>query len=140
MSIRTNVALVCALLVSSYYVSVAQADLLDCLTATNSTVVSPSSSTYDTLRAVANQRVSKQPAFITLPNTAQAVSDIVKCCRQFNVSAVPRSGGHSYEGMLLALLTARHFCCCSPDLPERRPRTGISASLGAGRRSIHTFF
>ncbi|KAK9804961.1 hypothetical protein WJX73_003918 [Symbiochloris irregularis] len=98
----SRVACVVLLISLSVHLSAAQATLLDCLNATNATVIDQSSPAYSTQRLVANQRINRTPAAIALPNSAQAVSEIVLCCRKFNVSAVPRSGGHSYEGYSVA--------------------------------------
>ena len=48
-----------------------------------------------------NERIQRTPAVIAYASTADQVQQVVKCGRHNNVQVSPRSGGHSYEGMLL---------------------------------------
>lgn len=49
---------------------------------------------------VYNLAVVTTPVLVAYPSTVDQVSKIVKCAKQFGKQAVPRSGGHSYEGAL----------------------------------------
>ena len=90
------------------YLAVASraSSLFECLNATQATVVTESTGEYELDRQVANRRIDRLPFAIVYPNNTDAVADVVVCARQHNVSAVARSGGHSYEG------TARHTTPC----------------------------
>ncbi|KAG8776302.1 hypothetical protein FRC12_000995 [Ceratobasidium sp. 428] len=69
-----------------------------CLTSSGSggTIVTPSSSTYDSGRAAFNQRLSFKPAAIAYPKSPADVQKYVKCAASNKIAVVGRSGGHSY--------------------------------------------
>ena len=58
---------------------------------------------YPGAKAVANQAVVTSPIAIVYPQTLAAVQGAVNCSRQAGFPAVPRSGGHGYEGAQLHL-------------------------------------
>lgn len=73
--------------------------LLECLSASDSPVISPADGEYDSIRQVANRRIDARPAAIVFPNSTEAVQEVIGCARAFNNTPVStRGGGHSYEG------------------------------------------
>lgn len=71
--------------------------LVQCLSDTGVRVSVPGTPEYEAARLVPNLRIDRFPVAIVWPNSTQAVSDVVVCCHENNVTAVPRGGGHSYE-------------------------------------------
>ncbi|KAG8776303.1 hypothetical protein FRC12_000996 [Ceratobasidium sp. 428] len=94
-----SAALVVASFASGAVVDVERRDAFtSCLTSSGSggTIVTPSSSTYDSGRAAFNQRLSFKPAAIAYPGSSADVQKYVKCAATSNIPVVGRSGGHSY--------------------------------------------
>ena len=90
--------LLASLASSSLHQAALAQSLLDCLQATDTGVLTAADASYGVERLVPNRRINFHPAAIVFPNSTDSVRDVVLCARSFNVSAVARSGGHSYEG------------------------------------------
>lgn len=58
----------------------------------------PSSPGFVGAAAVFNEKISNSPAAVAYAYTASQVQDIVRCARAGGIKAVPRGGGHGYEG------------------------------------------
>ncbi|KAJ3080632.1 hypothetical protein HDU99_007861, partial [Rhizoclosmatium hyalinum] len=79
--------------------------LASCLTAATSAAFPGAPEFGTALSFNANQlavRTSGAPAAFAFPSSESEAVSVVNCARQFNVSIVPRSGGHSYEAFSVA--------------------------------------
>lgn len=76
--------------------------LIACLqnikSSSNSSLITPSSSAYNTDRYGHNLIFEFKPTAIYHPATNEDTAAAVQCATAFNVSIAPRSGGHSFEG------------------------------------------
>ena len=73
--------------------------LIECLERLDADLVSAQDvDQYDLARQVANKRVLREPIAIVYPRSVAAVQGAVNCSRLAGFPAVPRSGGHGYEG------------------------------------------
>lgn len=73
-----------------------QADLIGCLNNAHVPYSVQSDSNWTELATPYNLRLVYVPVAITLPETAQQVSDSVICAAASNVKVQAKSGGHSY--------------------------------------------
>ncbi|TAQ88941.1 hypothetical protein B7494_g2713 [Chlorociboria aeruginascens] len=71
-------------------------DIIACLESHNVPYFTSLSSQWAALSTPYNLRLVYQPAIITLPTTADQVSDSVTCAAQANLKVQPKGGGHSY--------------------------------------------
>ncbi|KAG0222271.1 hypothetical protein BGW42_006746 [Actinomortierella wolfii] len=76
--------------------------MFDCLQSIqntgNSTLITPSSPTYDTQRLGYDRNFDFRPIAIYYPATNADAAAAIQCAAAFNIPVAPRSGGHSYEG------------------------------------------
>ena len=56
---------------------------------------------YDNDRLVFNEKIRNEPAGIAYAYTEAQVQAIIQCAQSSGLKAVPRGGGHGYEGELL---------------------------------------
>jgi hypothetical protein len=73
-----------------------QQSLYTCLSSHNVPTKLTTSSDWSTLNSPYNLRLAFTPTAITLPTTAQHVSDAVLCAAAAGVKVQAKSGGHSY--------------------------------------------
>ncbi|KAF8625309.1 hypothetical protein AX15_005440 [Amanita polypyramis BW_CC] len=85
-----------SLLVSIVSAAFCCADLRSDLTTAGITAVFPGDSNFAGDSEAYNERFTLQPVAVTLPTSAQQVSQIVQITVPYNYSIVARSGGHSY--------------------------------------------
>lgn len=98
------------LLLALLYLGHAAAQLnLSCFQNGGGVLVSPQNSAYNNDRLVFNQKVQKQPAAIAYAYTEAQVQAIIQCAEANGLKAVPRGGGHGYEGLKPASVPRNSF-------------------------------
>ncbi|KAG0229205.1 hypothetical protein BGW41_003145 [Actinomortierella wolfii] len=112
--------------------------MFDCLQSIqntgNSTLVTPSSPTYDTQRLGYDRNFDFRPIAIYYPATNADAAAAIQCAAAFNIPVAPRSGGHSFEGYSVGgkdgalVIDLAYFQQFSLD-----PVTGV-ATVGGGTR------
>ncbi|KAK9808654.1 hypothetical protein WJX72_001326 [[Myrmecia] bisecta] len=125
----------CLLSLLLFCCTTAAQDLSACLGAINSlATVYPQSNGYDTAKAVFNLRTVSDPAVVVYPASTADVQAVVGCARKSGTKAVPRSGGHSYEG--LSVLNSSVVVDLSRNINtvEILDVAGTLARVGAGIR------
>ena len=79
--------------------SVSSAQLDGSCVANSGAVLSTSNTlSWSTDRQVFNEKVDRQPAGVAYAQTAGQVQALVQCAQASGLKAVPRGGGHGYEG------------------------------------------
>ena len=69
-----------------------------CFEDSGAIIVTPQDDTYNSDRLVYNEKVQNKPAAIVYAHTENQVQQAILCARANSVKAVPRGGGHGYEG------------------------------------------
>ncbi|KAG0641266.1 hypothetical protein HOY80DRAFT_1039526 [Tuber brumale] len=111
-----------------------QETLIDCLSASNVPLISPSDADYASIVTPFNLRLPFFPAAVVVPTTAGHVSSAVTCAKKFNTKVAARSGGHSYAAFGLGgadgnlMIDMKKFRNLSVE-----PGTNV-ATVGAGLR------
>ncbi|KAF9898948.1 hypothetical protein EC991_009919 [Linnemannia zychae] len=147
MHIQSRVLATITLCSALAYLRLAEAlptNLFTCLQSTKrnrtSYLITPSSPTYNNERQVHNNIFDQKPSAIFHPTSGDDAAAAIVCASAYNVSIIPRSGGHSFEGysgggeggsLVIDLNLLQHFSIDH--------NTGI-ATVGAGNRlgSLYT--
>jgi hypothetical protein len=111
------------------------AALSDCLRATGAEVVEPAAgAAFAAARQVNNARISAWPIAVAYAADATQVATLVRCCAAAGVRAVPRGGGHSYEGLSVqsgaVVVDVSRIDYVEVDAQRRTARVGGGATLG----------
>jgi hypothetical protein len=111
------------------------ASLSDCLRALGAEVVEPAGgAAFAATRQVNNARISAWPIAVAYPADAAQVAALVRCCAAAGVCAVPRGGGHSYEGLSVqsgaVIVDVSRIDYMEVDAQRRTARVGGGATLG----------
>ena len=69
-----------------------------CLASSGARVVTSSDSQWQADKAVYNRKINTEPAAVAYANNEAQVQSIVRCAKAAGIKAVPRGGGHGYEG------------------------------------------
>lgn len=87
------------LLLSSLVAAVSAQLNTTCFQESGAILVTPQDGTYSADRLVYNEKIVNEPAAIVYAYTEEQVQEVVLCARANGIKAVPRGGGHGYEGM-----------------------------------------
>ena len=90
-------AVVAVLLLSLATLASAQVNRT-CFQDSGAVLVTPQDGTYNADRMVFNEKVQNEPAAVAYAYSENQVQDLVTCARATGLKAVPRGGGHGYEG------------------------------------------
>ena len=91
----------------------AQSFALDttCYSNSGAVVATSQSPAWQEDKAVFNEKINNEPAAIAFAHTQSEVQAIIKCARAAGMKAVPRGGGHGYEGEKIYIFSPSYMRC-----------------------------
>lgn len=99
----------------AFYLGLGSAQLnLTCFQNDGGVLVSPQDANYNNDRLIFNEKIQNEPAAIAYAYSEEQVQQIVHCAKVSGLKAVPRGGGHGYEGIHRAVATPQSTCLAQP--------------------------